>query len=57
MYNNIFEQLQKVQNHMQNSYAMPKKLKIRALSLTPHAKYDTACPIDGRFERPWQPFF
>jgi hypothetical protein len=25
-----------------------------AVSLTPHAKYDTACTIDERFERPWQ---
>jgi hypothetical protein len=23
--------------------------------MTPHAKYDTACTIDERFERPWQP--
>jgi hypothetical protein len=23
--------------------------------LTPHTKYDTACTIDERFERPWQP--
>jgi hypothetical protein len=26
-----------------------------AVSLTPHAKYDTACTIDERFERAWQP--
>jgi hypothetical protein len=25
-----------------------------AVSMTPHAKYDTACAIDERFERPWQ---
>jgi hypothetical protein len=24
-------------------------------TMTPHAKYDTACTIDERFERPWQP--
>jgi hypothetical protein len=28
---------------------------VHAVSLTPHAKYDTACTIDQRFERPWQP--
>jgi hypothetical protein len=32
-----------------------KKLKMHAVSLTPHAKYDTACTIDDWFERPWQP--
>jgi hypothetical protein len=25
------------------------------VSLTPHAKYDTACTIEERFVRPWQP--
>jgi hypothetical protein len=25
------------------------------VSMTPHAKYDTACTIDEWFERPWQP--
>jgi hypothetical protein len=29
--------------------------KMHAVSLTPYAKYDTACTIDERFERPWQP--
>jgi hypothetical protein len=29
--------------------------KMQAVSLTPHAKYDTACAIDGQLERPWQP--
>jgi hypothetical protein len=28
---------------------------VHALSLTPHGDYDTACTIDERFERPWQP--
>jgi hypothetical protein len=28
---------------------------MHSVSLTPHAKYDTACTIDERFERPWQP--
>jgi hypothetical protein len=28
---------------------------VHAVSLTPHAKYDTACTIDERSERPWQP--
>jgi hypothetical protein len=28
---------------------------VHTVSLTPHAKYDTACLIDKRFERPWQP--
>jgi hypothetical protein len=40
---------------MQNSDGMQQKLKMHAVSLTPHAKYDTACTIDERFERPWQP--
>jgi hypothetical protein len=39
---------------MQNGNAMKKKLKMHAV--TPHAKYDTACTIDVRFEWPWQPF-
>jgi hypothetical protein len=28
---------------------------VHAVSLTLYAKYDTACTIDERFERPWQP--
>jgi hypothetical protein len=28
---------------------------VHAVSLIPHAKYDTACTIDEWFERPWQP--
>jgi hypothetical protein len=28
---------------------------VHAVPLTPHAKYDTACTIDERCERPWQP--
>jgi hypothetical protein len=27
---------------------------VHAVSLTPHATYDTACTVDERFERPWQ---
>jgi hypothetical protein len=27
------------------------------MPLTPHAKYDTPCTIDERFERPWQPLY
>jgi hypothetical protein len=27
---------------------------MHAVSLIPHAKYDTACTIDERFEQPWQ---
>jgi hypothetical protein len=41
---------------MKNSEGLQKKLKMHAVSMTPHAKYDTACTIDERFERPWQPF-
>jgi hypothetical protein len=53
---------------MQNGDAMQKKLKMLAVSLTPHAcvqlhagsmtpdaKYDIACTIDERLERFWQP--
>jgi hypothetical protein len=32
-----------------------KKLKMHAVSSILHAKYDTACTINVRFERPWQP--
>jgi hypothetical protein len=28
---------------------------MHAVSLIPHAKHDTACTINERFERPWQP--
>jgi hypothetical protein len=28
---------------------------VHVVSLTPHAKYDTACTINERFEWPWQP--
>jgi hypothetical protein len=28
---------------------------MHVVSLTLHAKYDTACTIDERFVRPWQP--
>jgi hypothetical protein len=40
---------------MQNGDAMQKKLKMYAVSMTTHAKYDTACTIDEQFELPWQP--
>jgi hypothetical protein len=36
----------KSENHMQNINGMQ--------NMTPHAKYDTTCMIDERFERPWQ---
>jgi hypothetical protein len=56
----------KNENHMQNGDVMQKKLKmhagslltaftVHAVSLTPHAKYDTTCTVDERFEWPWQP--
>jgi hypothetical protein len=52
-----FRSTSKSENHMQNNDGMQrKKLKMHAVSLTPHAKYDTACMINERFERPWQPF-
>jgi hypothetical protein len=48
---------------MQNSVGIQKKIEkacgvnetactVNAVSLTPHAKYDTARKIDERFERP-----
>jgi hypothetical protein len=40
---------------MQNGDGMKKKFKNACGVLTPHAKYDTTCTIDERFERPWQP--
>jgi hypothetical protein len=27
---------------------------MNAVSLTPHAKYDTTCTIDERFKQPWE---
>jgi hypothetical protein len=45
-----FRTTSKSENHKQNSDGM-KKIKMHAVSMTPHAKYDTACTIDGRFER------
>jgi hypothetical protein len=32
-----------------------KKLKLHVMPLTQHEKYDGACTINERFERPWQP--
>jgi hypothetical protein len=66
MHNKIFlKQLQKVKIICKTAM-LCKKIKnacgvndtactVHAGSLTPHAKYDTACTIDGRFERIWQP--
>jgi hypothetical protein len=34
-----FEQLRKVENHMQNSDGMQKELTGHAVSLTPHARF------------------
>jgi hypothetical protein len=51
----IFRTTSKSENHMQNSDGMHKNLKMHAVSMTPHAKYETACTIDERFERPSQP--
>jgi hypothetical protein len=48
----IFRTTSKSENNMQNSDGMQKKLKMHAVSMTPHAKYDTVCTIDERFERP-----
>jgi hypothetical protein len=53
MHKQNFRTTSKSENYMQNSDVMQKKM--HAVSLTPHAKYDTACTIDERFERPWQP--
>jgi hypothetical protein len=49
-FSNNFEKLKSYAK--QRWYA--KKLKMHAVSLTLHAKYDTACTIDGRFEQPWK---
>jgi hypothetical protein len=45
MHKKFFEQLRNFENHMQNSVGMQKKCSVN----------DTACTIDERFERPWQP--
>jgi hypothetical protein len=37
---------------MKNSDGMQKKIKMHVVSMTLHAKYDTACTIDERFEQP-----
>jgi hypothetical protein len=53
MHIKIFEQLRNVKNHAKRRCYAKKKLKMPAV--TPHAKYDTACTIDERFDRSWQP--
>jgi hypothetical protein len=53
MHSKIFEQLQKVKIiPVCKTALLCKKLKMIALATTPHEKYDTACTIDERFERP-----
>jgi hypothetical protein len=42
--------MKKFFNNSENGSAMPKKM--HAVSLTPHAVYDTACTI---VQRPWKP--
>jgi hypothetical protein len=65
MHNKIFEQLRKVKIICKTAMFC-KKIKnacsvidtpctVHEVSSTPHPKYDTACTIDERFERPWQP--
>jgi hypothetical protein len=56
-----------MENHRQNGFAMHRHrmhdacgvidtaCTVHAVSLTPHAKYDTACTIDEQFVWPWQP--
>jgi hypothetical protein len=51
----FFRITSKSEYHMQNSDGMQTKLKMHGMSMTPHAKYDTTCTIDERFERPLQP--
>jgi hypothetical protein len=41
----IFRTTSKSENHMQNNDGMQNKLKMNAVSMTPHAKYDIACKI------------
>jgi hypothetical protein len=55
MHTKIFEQLQKVKIKCKTAMVCKKKLKMHAVSMAPQAKYDTACTIDERLERPWQP--
>jgi hypothetical protein len=61
----IFKQLRKVKIICKTAMVC-KKIKnacgindtactVHAVSCAPHAKYDTACTLDERFERPWQP--
>jgi hypothetical protein len=65
MLNEIFEQLWKSKNQRRNGFAMQKMKNscsvidtactVQAVSLTIHAKYDTGCTIDERYERSWHP--
>jgi hypothetical protein len=54
-----FRTTSKSENHMQNSDGMPKNLNacsvIDTASTCVCGINDTACTIDERFERPWQP--
>jgi hypothetical protein len=52
-----FRPTSKSENHVQNGDAMQKKIKnaCGVIDTAPHAKYDIACTIDERFERPWRP--
>jgi hypothetical protein len=55
MQNKIYEQLRKVKIMCETVLLSQKNLKIHAVSLIPHANYDTACTFYERFARPWQP--
>jgi hypothetical protein len=65
MHNKIFELLRKVKiicktsmvcNKIKNACGVnDTACTVHTVSLTPHAKYDTACTIDKQFERPWKP--
>jgi hypothetical protein len=61
----FFEQLRKVKIICKTVMVCKKMINacgvsdtactMHEVSLTPHAKYDTVCTIDERFQRPWQP--
>jgi hypothetical protein len=62
----VIDTASKWEIHLQNGFAMQKKIKnaccvnntactVIAVSLTPHAEYNTTCTIDERFVWPWQP--
>jgi hypothetical protein len=56
MGNKIFKQLLKVKIICKTAMVCKKIKYACGVNDNDNAKYDTACAINERFERPWQPF-